>query len=73
MMSSNKLNVFKKNYAATIDGHFKDLKIATAYVMNQCGFNIKAGDGVYLHPTKNGKAVVQKSCKGGALVSFKAA
>lgn len=73
MMSSNKLKEFKKNYAATIDGHFKDLRIATAYVMNQCGFSVYAGNGVYLHPERNGCAVVQKSCKGGAIVSFKAA
>lgn len=70
---SSKLKEFKKNYSAAIDGKFRDLKIATAYVMNQCGFSIKAGPGVYLHPSKSGKAVVQKSCDGGAIVSFKAA
>lgn len=64
---------FLRQYDVNIDGEFRDQQIAELYIMNQRGFNIKAGNGLYLHPTSNLTALLQKSAvaKDKWLVSFR--
>ena len=64
---------FLRQYDVNIDGEFRDQRIAELYIMNQHGFNIRAGNGRYLHPTSNLTALLQQSAvaKDKWLVSFR--
>ena len=69
MESTNK-NRLLSNYDVAIGGTFRDPRIAELYIMNQHGYNVRAGEGLYLHPDKNSSATLQPGVEGKWLVSF---